>query len=223
MNRLLLAALSLLLIGLVPAAQAQPTPAAKPQVLLLPLTVEFENGNGYRGPDTAAFLKIVEQKAEQNGSAFDLVIPSAGDPRLEGLDLTQEPDPATAVAVAHKFDVPVVAWAKVQFGLEHHWTQPESGTVPEQQMAVGDPAPQNVLTVGGLAHLGIVDVQSGEVLMQGPVALYRSDLTRFTEGMDGFDDDVRDLTNQCAEDLAARIVQAARKSRAGQQPPPSRP
>lgn len=65
--------------------------------------------------------------------------------------------------------------------------------------------------MGGLARLGIVDAQSGQVLVNGPVAVFRSDLTRASQGTAGYRDVVRQVALQCAQDLASQMVEVARK------------
>lgn len=216
MKRLLLAVLCLVLLALAPGARAEsPTaPGGKLQVLLLPLTLDFENQNGFQDLDAAKFYQMLEQKTEAASPNVDVVLPAAGDPRLVNLDLTQEPEPTAALAVAQKFGTPLVAWAKVRFRLQHQVTQTESAAMPDQQMQVGDPAPQNLITVGGVAHLGIVDAETGKVLLQGPAALFRSGLTRASEDMDEYREVVHDVTFQCADDLAGRILEVARKRHA---------
>ena len=214
MKRLLLAALALALVTLAPGARAQTVPEGRFQLLVLPLTVDFADKDSLDGFDGTRFYQVLEQKAEQVSPQADLVIPSPTDPRLAGLDLSQEPDPATAVALGNKFGVPLVAWTKVDFRLENKLTQADADTLREQQtVQAGDPAPQNLVTVGGLAHLGLVDVGTGKVLVQGPVMVFRSGLTRANLGTGNFDDVVRDTTQQCTEDLATKVVEYARKQR----------
>ena len=212
MKRLLLAALSLVLLAAAPGLQAapQPAPGGKLQVLLLPLTLDFESQNGFKDLDAAKFYQMLEQKTEAASPSVDIVLPPAGDPRLASLDLTQEPEASAAVVVAQKFGASLVAWSKVGFRLQHQVTQVETAAIPEQQMQVGDPAPQNLITVGGVAHMGIVDAETGKVLLQGPVAIFRSGLTRASEDMDEYEEAVHDVTFQCADDLATRILEVAR-------------
>lgn len=210
MKRILLAVLTVLLLGVPCALQAQADPQDKVQMLLLPLTLELEDNDGFAGLDSATFLRAIEEEVEKAHAQVDLVVPAAEDPRLAALDRTQEPDPTTAVALAHQFGTPLVAWSKVEFRLQHQFTRTASSLVPQQPVAVGEAAPQSVLTVGGLARLGIVDAQTGQVLVQGPVAIFRSDLTRASLGTAAYRDAVRQVSLQCARDLAARMVEVAR-------------
>lgn len=207
MKRILAVTLALLLLA-ASGTQAQQT--GKQQLLLLPLTLDLQDIDGM---DAARFYATLEQQAETPGGMVDLVIPAANDPRLAGLDLTSEPDPATAVALGHKFGVPLVGWTKVEFRLQGSLKTFADGTVPGQQLQVGDPAPENLITVGGLAHLGVVDVGTGKVLMQGPLAVFRSAATRANQGTGNYEDDVQSVTLQCAGDLAVKIVEFARKRR----------
>ncbi len=211
MKRILLAILAILVLAAPCTLQAQAEPQGKVQMLLLPLTLELEDADDFAGLDSATFLRAVEEAVEKAHAQVDLVVPATDDPRLAALDRTQEPDPTTAVALAHKFGTPLVAWSKVEFRLQHQFTRTASSLVPQQPVRVGEAAPQSLLTVGGLARLGIVDAQSGQVLVHGPVAVFRSDLTRASQGTAGYRDAVRQVALQCAQDLAAQMVEVARK------------
>ncbi len=214
MKRLLITALALVL-AVASAARAQTIPDQKVQVLVLPLTVDFEDPDGFNGLTTAGLIQDLRQKAQQAWPDVELVFPSADDPRLQGLDLSVEPDPAQAVAVANRFGVPLVGWTKVNFRLEHRWSQTDSSVALEQSARSGDPAPQNVVSVGGLAHLGVIDARTGRVLSQGPVMVFRSQLTRATPGTDSFEETVHAVTQQCAQDLAGQIVEVAGRRSGG--------
>lgn len=205
-------ALTLALLVLVTAAGFAQT-SGREQMLILPLALQLENPDDFDGVQAAEFYAALERAAEAKGSKFDLVIPDPKDPRLAGVDLTVEPEPAAAVALGQKFGVPVVAWARAEFRLQSKTQAFQDATVPGQQMQAGDPAPQNLITVGGLARIGAVDVASGKVLVQGPIAVFRSDATRANQGTGNFDDDVKNVTHECAQDLAARIVEFAQKRR----------
>lgn len=207
-------ALTLALLVLVTAAGFAQTTPGREQMLILPLALDLESPEDFDGVNARDFYAALESAAEAKGSKFDLVIPDPKDPRLAGVDLSVEPDPATAVALGQKFGVPLVGWAKAQFRLQSKTQAFQDATVPGQQMQAGDPAPQNLITVGGLAHIGAVDVASGKVLVQGPLAVFRSDATRANQGTDNFDDDVKNVTHECAQDLATRIVEFAQKRRA---------
>lgn len=211
MKRIFLTILAVLVLAAPCVLQAQAEPQGKVQMLLLPLTLELEDTDGFAGLDSATFLRAVEEAVEKAHAQVDLVVPAADDPRLATLDRTQEPDPTTAVALAHKFGTPLVAWSKVEFRLQHQFTRTASSLLPQQPVPVGEAAPQSLLTVGGLARLGIVDAQSGQVLIQGPVAVFRSDLTRASQGTAAYRDVVRQVALQCAQDLASQMVEVARK------------
>lgn len=202
---------ALLLLTALFAALPASAQTARQQLLLLPITLDLQGFGDTSDLDTYRFLQAVEAAAEKQAPNVDLVIPGPGDPRLEGVDLTAEPDPAAAAALGRQFGVQAVGWAKISFSLQHKTETVQSGDVPGQQLQTGDPAPQNLITVGGLAHMGIVDAASGKVLVQGPVALFRSALTRANEGTGGYDDDARNVALECAQDLAAKLVEIAQR------------
>lgn len=206
-------ALTLALLVFVAAAGYAQT-SGRQQMLILPLTLDLENPDDFDGVNAADFYAALEAAAEAKGARMDLVIPDPKDPRLAGVDLTVEPDAVTAVGLGYKFGVPMVGWAKAQFRLQSRTQTFQDATVPGQQMQAGDPAPQNLITVGGLARIGVVDVGTGSVLMQGPIAVFRSDATRANQGTGNFDEDVKNVTHECAQDLATRIVEFAQKRRA---------
>jgi hypothetical protein len=200
--------LGLLACGLTLSALAQPV--QKTRVLALPVQMEGE----YRPVDAARFQQLLEQKVEKLAPRADLEWVDPKDPKLSGMDFSFSMEPDQAAALAEKFQAPVLVWMSVRFTKNQNLINTAGDLNPNSSNPAGvqmSSPYRYVVTVGGNAHVQIIDVAAKNAMLDGPVALFRTDLTQHPDDGDGFGGLEDELAAQSTDELAERIVKVSQK------------
>lgn len=202
--------LALLACALTLSALAQPT-SERVTVLALPLQLTGE----YRPVDAATFQQMLERDVEKLAPRADMIWADPKDPRLSGVDPSFSLDPDQAAALGQKFKAPVVVWLSVSFTKNQALVSASGGdNNPSSSNPAGVPmssAYRYVVSVGGTGHLQIIDVNNTKAMLDGPVALFRSDLTQHPDDGEGFGGLEEELAAVSTRELAERIVTVSQK------------
>ncbi len=202
--------LALLACCLSLSALAQTPAGQKVKVIALPLRLEGD----YKPVDAAKFQQMLEQNVEKLAPRADMVWVDPNDPRLSGLDLSFSMDPDQAAELGKKFEAPVLVWLSVRFTKDQKLINTSGDNNPNSSNPAGVPmssAYRYNVSVGGTGHLQIIDVDKTNALLDGPVALFRSDMTQHPDDGDGFGGLEDELATQSTEELAERIVKVCQK------------
>ncbi|MCE7875234.1 hypothetical protein DYH09_33390 [bacterium CPR1] len=186
------------------------TAEEKVQVLALPVQIAGD----YRPVQADRFQKLLEEDVEKLAPNADMIWVDPKDPRLSGLDLSFSMDPDQVAALGQKLKVPLVVWISVAFEKESKLVSGAGDLNPNQSNPAGVQTSnpyRYVVTVGGLGHLQVVDVEKQTALIDGPVALFRSDVTQHPDDGEGFGGLEEELAAQSTDELAERIVKVAQK------------
>lgn len=182
----------------------------KVQVVALPVQIQGD----YRPVQADRFQKLLEENVEKLAPRADMVWVDPKDPRLSGIDLSFSMDPDQVAAIGQRFKAPLVVWVSVHFEKESKLVSGAGDLNPNQSNPAGvqmsNPY-RYVVTVGGLGHLQVVDVAKQTALIDGPVALFRSDVTQHPDDGEGFGGLEEELAAQSTDELAERIVKVAQK------------
>lgn len=206
-SRLLLALLACALSWSPALAQ---TPPPKIKVVALPLQMSGE----YQPVDAVRFQQLLEQNVEKLAPRADMVWVRADDPNLSGIDPSFSLEADQAAALGKKFDAPVLIWLSVTFTKDKALINTTGDNNPNSSNPGGMPTSspyRYVVSVGGTGHLQIIDVGTVKAMLDGPVALFRSDLTQHPDDGDGFGGLEEDLAAQATQELAQRIVTVCQK------------
>ena len=179
----------LLLLSLLPA---RAEPSTRTRILVLPLAIHW----GEQDLSPRHFFEVLEEEVERHAPGVNLVIPAIDDPRLQGVNLSQRPGPELSLELAARFHAPLVVALDIHF-----------------QRKVENREGGDILNVGAMALVTIVDEKSGGVRLQEPVAVSHADHLRGELGSPEFQEQTGILTMETARDLAALIVETARQGK----------
>jgi hypothetical protein len=158
----------------------------------LPLQIHW----GEKELSPRPFFEVLKAEVEKRAPRANLVIPTAEDPRLEGVNLSRRPTQAEALALARAFHAPLVVSLDIRF-----------------QRKVEERSRGPLLNVGALALVTIVEESSGQVVLEDPVAVGHTDHCQGKPGSSEFEEQATSLTMETARDLAALIVATAQKKK----------
>jgi hypothetical protein len=157
----------------------------------------------------AEFMQRLQDEIKKQSP--DVAITLVDLPQVKNWDMLP-PAPSEVQAIARRLGVDRLAWGSVRFKTEAR------GMRSGGSSGVGDLYPgqsggtfQYIVTMAGAADLHIVDGSTGNVLLDEPFAIFRSESTNAAEGTTRFEELEKDLASHCSVDLATQIITQGKK------------
>jgi hypothetical protein len=182
----------LVLLLTIPLTPVYAEPSTRARILVLPLKIHW----GEQELSPRHFFEVLEEEVEHQVPDANLVIPAPDDPRLQEVDLSRRPGTELSLEQGRRFHAPLVVSLDIRF-----------------QRKVEKRSGGDLLSVGALALITIVDEPSGAVVLEEPVAVGHADHLQGERDSPEFQEQTEALAMETARDLASLIVNTARKKK----------
>lgn len=158
----------------------------------------------YQPVSTADFMQSLLADAKQQSPDVSITVVDV--PQVKNWSDIMPPDPAQVKRIIQGLGVDRLVWGSVRFRKDHSLAKMGGSDVADTFPGQSGSTYRYILTVGGVAKIFVADGESGKLLLDDPVAMFRSEMTVAPEDTEGFQDAENRLARRCSADLAEAIV-----------------
>jgi len=158
----------------------------------------------YQPVSSADFMQSLLEDAKKQSP--DVAITVVDVPQVKNWSDIMPPEPNQVKRIIQGLGVDRLVWGSVRFRKEHSLAKMGGSDVGDTFPGQSGSTYRYILTVGGVAKIFVADGATGNLLLEDPVAMFRSEMTIAPEDSQGFEDAENRLARRCSADLADAIV-----------------